>query len=767
MNSSLVRSERGRGRQGWTRSVARGRSRSFVAVLSVGLLWAALTVPMPRPAASAGPVDVSFVALGEAGSGTPGQAALRDVLAGQTASFDLALFLGDNAGAQGTGADYAENVFAVYGSLFQAQGQPLPSPGRGIPKPAYAIAGDRELASEPDAGGFASSFVLPENGPRGLPAERFYSFDAGRVHFVAFDSQIAVDPDTTEAQRGTIRSWLIADLDAHTAQVTVVYLHDAPYGATNAPATEPLRTTWFPLFATHGVDVVLGAHERAYERNRPLSGITSYIVGTAGTDPEPVVPAPYTAVAVPELTVLAVDISGCTISTRALRPDGTSIDPWTFTAPTCSASTGRGERFADGFETADFSAWSTVQVGPGGSAVVERDTPRAGHIARFASSGVDGSYAYARKVLPSPTGTVSVAGDFRVVAEGPSGANVPLVRAFDDTGARILSLYRQNAAASKLYLQHGGRFNTTTGVLPLETWGHVEVRLNLNGGSTAIEVRLNGSLIYQTTSAEVAGQTVARVQIGNDTVDQAFALLVDDIIVNDLATPNPAPSIRPAGPSAGGATPPASPSPEPSVVAPSPSSTPRTILDEGFESGTLRTWTVATTGDGVARAERGTVAAGVFAAHLSAGAGTASSATIRQSLGQPQPAIRFGATILVRAEGPAGGNVPLIRLYDAARNRVISVHRQNANADRVYVSYGGVTYLTTGSVEIGRWAKIELRLVEGPNGRLVELTIDGVVAYSRADGPVRASSIATFQFGNETRGQPFDLFVDETVVRLG
>ena len=62
-----------------------------------------------------------------------------------------------------------------------------------------------------------------------------------------------------------------------------------------------------------------------------------------------------------------------------------------------------------------------------------------------------GSYAYARKNLATSQLDVKASGDFRVVSEGASGANVPMIRLFNETGTRILSLYRQNASGSKLY----------------------------------------------------------------------------------------------------------------------------------------------------------------------------------------------------------------------------------------------------------------------------------------------------------------------------
>ena len=268
-------------------------------------------------------------------------------------------------------------------------------------------------------------------------------------------------------------------------------------------------------------------------------------------------PQSYTAASLTDLGYLNVSVTGCTISTSFTRSSGAVFDPWTYAAPTCSSGPATGELFADGFETGDFSAWTTVQVGVGGSATVQSSTVKAGqYSAALSATTTAGSYAYARKNLATAQLEVAASGDFRVVSEGVSGANVPLIRLYNETGTRILSLYRQNASGSKLYVQHSGLYNTTTGVLPLNTWGRLEVKVKVNGSASSVEVRLNGALVHQTSSANLGGSGVFRIQIGNDTTSQAFSLVADDISVTDGSAPSPSPS------------PSASPSPSPSPPEP-------------------------------------------------------------------------------------------------------------------------------------------------------------------------------------------------------
>jgi hypothetical protein len=48
-------------------------------------------------------------------------------------------------------------------------------------------------------------------------------------------------------------------------------------------------------------------------------------------------------------------------------------------------------------------------------------------------------------------------------------------------------------------------------------------------GVSTVEVRLNGTTVYQNTTASLGYEGIATVQIGNDTARQAFTLHADNI----------------------------------------------------------------------------------------------------------------------------------------------------------------------------------------------------------------------------------------------
>jgi hypothetical protein len=184
------------------------------------------------------------------------------------------------------------------------------------------------------------------------------------------------------------------------------------------------------------------------------------------------------------------------------------------------------------------SAWTIVGVGGDGAATVQSSTVKTGTFAAQVSETANsGSFAYVRKTLPSDRNDLTVAGDFRVLAEGASGGNVPLIRVFSASGTRLVSLYRLNGSTNRIGLSYAGAFFTASGTLPLNTWGRVSLRVvAAGGGASTIEVRLNGTLIYSTTTASFT-VGVRSLQIGNETARQAGTVVADDIEAVDSAPP--------------------------------------------------------------------------------------------------------------------------------------------------------------------------------------------------------------------------------------
>ncbi|HYY04116.1 MAG TPA: hypothetical protein VE736_09560, partial [Gaiellaceae bacterium] len=100
----------------------------------------------------------------------------------------------------------------------------------------------------------------------------------------------------------------------------------------------------------------------------------------------------------------------------------------------------------------------------------------------------------------------------------------------DSAGTRIVSLFRQNASQDKVQVSYGGTIYVTTGRLPLNTWGTLELHVIVVGaGTSTVEVRLNGTVVYSSTVANVGTLPIGSMQIGNETAKQTFTLVTDNI----------------------------------------------------------------------------------------------------------------------------------------------------------------------------------------------------------------------------------------------
>ena len=215
------------------------------------------------------------------------------------------------------------------------------------------------------------------------------------------------------------------------------------------------------------------------------------------------------------VTATAVDTSGNPAS------DSHSV--------TVSNGTGSGPLFSDGFESGNFFAWTTVRTGGDGTATVQSSTVKSGSFAAaFSESSTSGSLAYARETLSADQTDLTVSGDFQVTAEGTSSQNVPILRLFDSGGTRRVSLYRQSSSGNKIYVGYNGTNYLTSGLLPLGTWGHFDLHVIAGTGTATVEVRLNGTVIYSTTTGTVPATRT--LQIGNETGAQPMRLYVDNVV---------------------------------------------------------------------------------------------------------------------------------------------------------------------------------------------------------------------------------------------
>jgi acid phosphatase type 7 len=253
------------------------RARRWLAVTAVlAAALAASCVGTPRAdntsapataAKAAGQRSTTLLAAGDiascASNGDEQTAALLDTLPGTV------LTLGDTAYDHGSADEFRRCYSPSWGRF---RDRTYPAPGNH----------DYQTA---DASGYYEFF-----GPRaGQPGKGWYSFDRGRWHLIALNSNC---DEVGGCQPGSEQErWLRADLAAHPARCTLAFWHHPRFSSGTTHGSDPaVGGLWTALYQA-GADVVLVGHEHNYERFAPLDppggvdparGVREFVVGTGG-----------------------------------------------------------------------------------------------------------------------------------------------------------------------------------------------------------------------------------------------------------------------------------------------------------------------------------------------------------------------------------------------------------------------------------------------------------------------------------------------------
>ena len=224
--------------------------------------------PATPPAPPAAAPDPKLIAAGDiAGCDTPGDsetAALLDALGP-----DLVAPLGDLVYEDGT-LEQFEDCYGPNWGRYKA-----------ITRPAV---GNHEYYT---AG--ASGYFTYFGAAAGNPAKGYYSYDVGRWHVIALNSnceEVACDAASPQAD------WLRADLAAHPNTCTLAYWHHPRFNSSTRTGGRAAVSPLWDILDDGGADVVLTSHAHTYERfaaqtsdgTADAGGLRQFIVGTGGRD---------------------------------------------------------------------------------------------------------------------------------------------------------------------------------------------------------------------------------------------------------------------------------------------------------------------------------------------------------------------------------------------------------------------------------------------------------------------------------------------------
>jgi hypothetical protein len=347
-------------------------------------------------------------------------------------------------------------------------------------------------------------------------------------------------------------NYTLADADAGSTIIVAVTASNSAGSATASSvpttvvaASPPVNTGTPPsISGTAQQQQTLAASHGGWGGAQPITYAYQWQrCDTSGANCTPVGPATSNS----NYTLTGADVgSTIIVAVTASNSVGSGTTMSTATAVVQASS---NTLLSDGFESGDFSAWTLVKTGGDGSAVVQSSIVKNGsYAAQLSETSNSGSLAYVRKTLASRQVDLTASGDFQVLQQGASGGNVPFFRFFPSSGTRIITLYRQNVNG-KIQVGYGGANFATSSTLALNKWANVQLHVLIAGAASTVEVRLDGTVVYSTTSANLGTTAVASLQLGNETAAQKFTLVADNITAQ---TSNTGPPVNTAPPAISG-----------------------------------------------------------------------------------------------------------------------------------------------------------------------------------------------------------------------
>ena len=279
-----------------------------------------------RTAPMVGSGAVSFVALGDSGTGSPEQRHIDALI--ENESFDFALHSGDLAygAVDGTGTGTFQTTSDWFFSIYQNW---LRS------RPVFPVNGNHDSRAANGNGlPYLGLFVLPTNGASATypdHAERYYSFDYGPIHVVALDTEYAF---LDSSRRAAQLAWLQADLGATRQPWKIALFHRPPYSAGGEHGSAlDVRAAFNPIFEQFGVQLAIGGHEHDYERTWPLragvtdpTGVTYIVTGGGGAPLYPSSTATWTAYSATRFHYLRGSADVCSLQINAVGDEGAVFD---------------------------------------------------------------------------------------------------------------------------------------------------------------------------------------------------------------------------------------------------------------------------------------------------------------------------------------------------------------------------------------------------------------------------------------------------------
>jgi hypothetical protein len=191
------------------------------------------------------------------------------------------------------------------------------------------------------------------------------------------------------------------------------------------------------------------------------------------------------------------------------------------------------------------------------------------------------------------------------------------------------------------------------------------------------------------------------------------------------------------------------------------------VLADGFESGSLSSWSVTMEGDARVGVEWPAAYRGNCAGRFQVSATSTSRANITRSLPQGAKVAIADGWFRVDGEGKSGSNVGFFRFFDGSA-RIADVYRQNSTGGAWFRSRdanGAFVFTPLGiDLALGRWYHVRLHVRANGSTSTVQVWIDDVVRYSSSSFWLPTSRLTAILLGSEHVSQQMDLRFDDVVL---
>jgi parallel beta-helix repeat protein len=184
-----------------------------------------------------------------------------------------------------------------------------------------------------------------------------------------------------------------------------------------------------------------------------------------------------------------------------------------------------GAVFSDGFESGNFSQWTT-----NAGLVAQQEEIFAGAWAARGSTANVATWAY--RQLGATYTELFYRIRFKVLTQG-STSNVNVLKFRTSTGASILGLYRSSNGNLGYRNDVAGVSTASSTPVRVGVWHDLQVRVVVNGTFSTTETWLNGIRIASLSKAENFGTTpIGRIQIGENSTGRTYDIAVDEVVAD-------------------------------------------------------------------------------------------------------------------------------------------------------------------------------------------------------------------------------------------